>query len=225
MKENKDEEAIRIIIAKIKAAVPKHTFVFTDPFWMLITTVLSQRTKDETTDAAARALYERYRDIDGLAGADPDEVGSIIGKVGFWRVKSKKIVEIAGIIRDRYNHRVPDNLEDLMSLPGVGMKTAKVVLAEGFHRPSIAVDTHVFRISHRIGWSEAKTPEETTYDLERLIPKDMQVGFNPMMVEFGKAICRPVRPLCDKCPITAYCSYYEEKMKKGKKQDHSATGP
>jgi len=217
MRENRSEEAVRTIIGRIREAVPAHRFVFRDPFWMLITTVLSQRTKDETTDEAARSLYEKYRDIDGLADADPDEVGRIISKVGFWRVKSRKVVEIARIIRDRYNYRVPESIDDLVSLPGVGLKTAKVVLAEGFNRPAIAVDTHVFRISHRIGWSSARTPEETSEELERIIPVDLQVGFNPIMVEFGKAICRPVRPLCDRCPVSEYCRYYEEKVKDSEK--------
>ncbi|WP_297216584.1 endonuclease III [Thermoplasma sp.] len=214
MKDNRSPDAIREMVERIRRSVPAHRFVFTDPFWMLITTVLSQRTKDETTDAAARSLFERYRDVDSLANADPEDVGRIIGKVGFWRVKSKKIVEIARIIKDRYGGKVPESIDDLTSLPGVGLKTAKVVLAEGFHVPSIAVDTHVFRISHRIGWSSARTPEETSVDLENLIPKDLQIGFNPMMVEFGKAICRPMKPLCDRCPISEYCKFYSERSGK-----------
>ncbi|BAB59960.1 endonuclease III [Thermoplasma volcanium GSS1] len=213
---NWDEKSIRDVYERIKDQAPKHKFVFHDPFWMLITTVLSQRTKDETTDQAALALYERYRTIEGLASADVSDVGSIISKVGFWRVKAKKIIMIAQIIRDEYGSKVPASMDQLLSLPGVGVKTASVVLAEGLGIPMIAVDTHVFRISHRIGWSSSKTPEQTAQDLMQIIPKDLWIGFNPTLVEFGKAVCRPVSPKCSMCRINEFCEYYKKKNSKEK---------
>ncbi|MEM0139143.1 MAG: endonuclease III [Ferroplasma sp.] len=207
-----------IIYEKIKKVAPEHHFEFTDsPFWILITTILSQRTKDITTDAAARALYIKYKDSYGLQNADPADIKKIIKNVGFSNVKSLRIIEIARIINDRYNGTVPDNYNELISLPGTGSKTANIVLTQGFKIPAIAVDTHVFRVSNRIGLVRAKTPEATEEALKKIIPPALQVEFNPVFVEFGKSICRPVSPKCNICPISGCCDYYNNTVKKLKK--------
>ncbi|MEM3675749.1 MAG: endonuclease III, partial [Thermoplasmataceae archaeon] len=185
----------------IQKQSPPHHFEFTDPFWVLITTMLSHRTKDEVTDAAARALHNRYINMEGLAGAKYEDVLAIIDKVGFKRAKADRIIRAAGIIMEKFGGRVPEELDLLTTIPGVGRKTANVVLADSMGKPAIAVDTHVHRISNRIGLCSTRTPEETEEELRKIIPENMWVGFNPTMVEFGKHVCKPVGPRCDKCLI------------------------
>ncbi|WP_393971697.1 endonuclease III [Oxyplasma meridianum] len=192
----------------IKSMSPPHHFEFSDPFWVLVTTLLSHRTKDQVTDAAARSLYNRYGTAEKLASASYDDVLSLILKVGFCKVKATRVIQLAGIIVNRYGGRVPESREELMSIPGVGRKTANVVLSDSMNIPAIAVDTHVQRISKRIGWSKYDNPEKTEEVLMKIVPKDEWVGFNPVMVEFGKTICRPIGPKCSQCLINKYCDFY-----------------
>ncbi len=201
-----------LIYNKIKKAVPEHHFEFTDsPFWILITTVLSQRTKDVNTDAAARNLFNKYKDSYGLEHATAEDIKNIIKYVGFSNVKSKRIIEIARIINEKYKGNVPASHEELITIPGVGSKTANIVLTQGFKIPAIAVDTHVFRISNRIGFVNTKNPDETEEALKKIIPLNDQVEFNPVFVEFGKNICKPISPRCDICPVNSCCDYFQNK--------------
>jgi endonuclease-3 len=200
------------IYLKIKKVSPEHHFEFTDsPFWILITTILSQRTKDAVTDSAARALYNKYHDAQELEHADQADVKAIIKYVGFSNVKSYRIIEIAKIINQEYGGKVPDTHDELVKLPGTGSKTANIVLTQGYKIPAIAVDTHVHRVSNRIGIVKTKTPEETEDALKNIIPLEYQIEFNPVFVEFGKNICKPLSPKCGQCPISACCDYYSEK--------------
>lgn len=201
-------ENIRLIVENMAKQAPPHHFEFTDPFWVLITTILSHRTKDEVTDRAARELFQRYHDCRGLAGARYDDVLKIIDKVGFKREKARRVIEAAQVICSKYSGRVPDTIEDLTSMRGVGRKTANVVLSDALGIPAIAVDTHVQRISRRVGLSKSDDPYETEKALMRIVPKDLWLGLNPMMVEFGKKICRPVSPRCDTCSIREFCNYF-----------------
>ncbi len=197
------------IYQKIKSVSPEHHFEFTEsPFWILITTILSHRTKDIVTDAAARALYDKYHDSQGLENASPADVKAIIKYVGFSNVKSQRIIDIARIINHQYDGKVPDTHDELVKLPGTGSKTANIVLTQGFGIPAIAVDTHVFRICNRIGLIKAKDPDKAEAALKDIVPEKLQVEFNPVMVEFGKNICKPVSPKCDICPVSSYCDYY-----------------
>ncbi len=207
------------IYKKIKAVSPEHHFEFTDdPFWILITTILSQRTKDKTTDEAARSLYNKYGDCASLSKAKSPDVKNIIKNVGFSNVKSERIIEASKIIKDKYGGKVPDTHDELVKIPGVGSKTANIVLSQGFKIPAIAVDTHVFRVSNRIGLINARNPDEAEEALKKIIPPEYQIEFNPVFVEFGKNICKPIKPRCQICPINASCdyfkSYYFEKNKK-----------
>ena len=192
----------------IQSQSPPHHFEFHDPFWVLITTIMSHRTRDEVTDAAARNLFNKYGDSEHLSKADYQDVLKLIGNVGFMTVKAQRVIDAARIVEEKFGGNVPDSMEDLMTIPGVGRKTASVVLADSFGIPAIAVDTHVHRVSNRIGWANSKNPEDTEEQLKSLIPKEKWVGFNPMMVEFGKKICRPVGPKCNECLINAHCRYY-----------------
>ncbi|WP_337860052.1 endonuclease III [Ferroplasma sp.] len=211
------------IYSEIKKVAPAHHFEFTDsPFWILITTILSQRTKDAVTDKAARLLYETYHDSYGLENADPADIKKIIKFTGFSNVKSLRLIEIAKIINHEYGGKVPNTHEELIKLPGTGSKTANIVLTQGFNIPAIAVDTHVFRISNRIGLVKTKTPDETEEALKKVIPVNYQIEFNPVFVEFGKNICKPVSPKCNICPISDCCDFFlnnknKDAVKKTKK--------
>jgi endonuclease-3 len=199
------------IYQKIKSVSPEHHFEFTDsPFWILITTILSHRTKDIVTDTAARGLYNKYHDSQGLENATPADVKEIIKYVGFSNVKSRRIIDIARIINHEYGGKVPDTHDELVKLPGTGSKTANIVLTQGFGIPAIAVDTHVFRICNRIGLIKAKDPDQAEAALKNIVPEKLQVEFNPVMVEFGKNICKPVSPKCDICPVSSCCNYYSD---------------
>ena len=203
----KREDIIKMLNL-IQRQSPPHHFEFHDPFWVLITTIMSHRTRDEVTDAAARNLFNKYGDSEHLSKADYQDVLKLIGNVGFMTVKAQRVIDAARIVEEKFGGNVPDSMEDLMTIPGVGRKTASVVLADSFGIPAIAVDTHVHRVSNRIGWANSKNPEDTEEQLKSLIPKEKWVGFNPMMVEFGKKICRPVGPKCNECLINAHCRYY-----------------
>lgn len=202
------------VFSLISSQAPPHHFEFHDPFWVLITTILSHRTKDEVTDRAARNLFERFGDCYGLAHARYEDVLSAISRVGFSKVKASRVIGAAKIILEKYNGQVPASIDELTSIPGVGRKTANVVLADSFGLPAIAVDTHVLRISNRIGWAHSNDPEEVEKSLLKIVPEDRQVGFNPTMVEFGKKICRPVGPKCSECKISSFCDYYRQKQKR-----------
>jgi endonuclease-3 len=205
---------IRTIYSRIMEQSPDHHFEFSDPFWVLITTILSHRTKDEVTDAAARALYNVYGNAEGLASASGEDVLKIIRKVGFSSVKARRIINAARIVLNVYGGKVPFTIDELMSIDGVGRKTANVVLADGFKIPAIAVDTHVLRISNRLGISRSKDPAVVEYELTKLVPKDLWLGFNPRLVEFGKKICRPIGPRCQICNISEFCDYYARNLRK-----------
>ena len=209
---NSDE--ITRVIELMSTQSPPHHFEFHDPFWVLITTMLSHRTKDQVTDAASRKLFERYDGISGLASASVEDVVRIIDKVGFKNMKAPRIIEAAKIIRDKYGGKVPGSLDELTKIPGVGRKTANVVLSDSFGIPAIAVDTHVQRISRRMGISLSDDPEETEEAIMKIVPRDLWVGLNPMMVEFGKKICKPIGPLCRECSISRYCAYFHDQVEK-----------
>ncbi|MEM3739037.1 MAG: Mur ligase family protein, partial [Thermoplasmata archaeon] len=178
---------------------------YDDPFRVLIATILSQRTKDEVTYPRADALFSRYPDVSTLVRANPEEIAEIIKPVGFYNLKAKKIVEVARIIEEKYSGKVPEKIEELLKLPGVGRKTANCVLVFGFGKDALPVDTHVHRISNRMGVVSTKTPEETENALKRVIPKPLWKKINYLFVEHGKSVCRPVKPRCEHCQIAGFC--------------------
>ncbi len=180
------------------------------PFRVLISTILSQRTKDINTHKASEALFNRYGTPEELAGADIDVIKELIRPAGFYNVKARRIKEVAGIIHKDYNDEVPQDLDKLLDMPGVGRKTGNCVLVYGFAEPAVPVDTHVHRISNRLGIANTKNPEETEMVLQKRIPKKYWIEINRLMVEFGKNICQPRRPKCRICPLTDMCKYYKE---------------
>ncbi len=181
----------------------------TGPFSILIGTILSARTKDESTTKVVKVLFSRYKTASALAKARVGDVEKIIRPIGFYRVKSRRIVEVAKIIDSKYNGKVPDDLEKLVELPGVGRKTANCVLVYAFEKPAIPVDIHVHRISNRLGLVSTKDPEETELELMRRIPKKYWLEINDTFVMYGQNICKPVSPMCGPCRIKGACDYYK----------------
>lgn len=177
------------------------------PFQVLIGTVLSQRTRDEKTDAAARALFFRYPSPDALAAATLEEIEELIRPVNYYRTKAKRIHEICIILLARYDGRAPDTIAELMKLPGVGRKTASCVMVFGFRRPALPVDTHVHRIANRIGLVRTRFPEETERALCEVLPERHLMTCNELMVKHGQIICRPRGPRCEECPVADSCLY------------------
>ncbi len=172
---------------------------------------MSQRTRDENTEIACRKLFSRYSDPFTLAKASPDQLYELIRVSGMYKQKAERIVIVSRIIVEKYQGRVPSDLEELLKLPGVGRKTANIVLYHGFDKPALAVDTHVHRISNRIGFVTTKNPEETEIELSRLIPAELWGPLNGSMVEFGRKVCLPRVPLCNKCYFTKECNFFKQK--------------
>ena len=181
------------------------------PFRILIATILSARTKDENTTKAADKLFKLYGTPQKLAKAKVKDVEKVIKSVGFYHVKSKRIIEVANLILSKYNGKVPADIDKLVDMPGVGRKTANCVLVYGFEKPAIPVDTHVHRISNRLGLVDTKTPEETEMALREKIPKKYWLDINNTFVMYGQNICKPISPMCDVCKIRKTCNYFQTK--------------
>lgn len=182
------------------------------PFSILIGTILSARTRDENTAKVVRELFAVYGTPPELAAAEISDVERLIKPIGFYRVKAKRIVEVAKIITEVYGGVVPDDLERLTSLPGVGRKTANCVLVYAFEKPAIPVDIHVHRISNRLGLVNTKTPEDTEAALTARIPKEYWLRINDTFVMYGQNICKPISPMCGVCRIRQMCDHYSRNV-------------
>jgi len=209
----KEDERIRRIVEilreeKKKWNVPIVTLMSqtgSDPFKILVATVLSLRTKDEVTAKAAERLFQVADTPEKLLKLEEDEIAALIYPVGFYRRKAKNLKEIAKILIEKYGGKVPDDLEELLKLPGVGRKTANLVITLGYGKPGICVDTHVHRIMNRLGYVKTKTPEETEFALREKLPKEFWIEINDLLVSLGQHICHPTSPKCSQCPIEPYC--------------------
>ncbi len=176
-----------------------------DPFRILIACVLSLRTKDQTTAEASRRLFSLASDPSNMLRLSRRRIERAIYPVGFYRTKAKQIHEICRRLLTEYDGRVPDSLEELLTLKGVGRKTANLVVTVGFGKPGICVDTHVHRISNRWGYVKTKTPEDTEQALRRKLPRRYWITFNDLLVPFGQNLCQPVSPYCSRCKLVKYC--------------------
>ncbi|MQY77340.1 MAG: endonuclease III [Spirochaeta sp.] len=176
-----------------------------DPFRVLISTMISLRTKDEVTAVASERLLSRAPNPEALSCLRQEEIASLIYPAGFYRTKAKNIKESARLLLSRFDSRVPANLEDLLSLPGVGRKTANLVLNLGFNIDSICVDTHVHRIANRFGWIDTANPEKSEYALMEILPQKHWIAINELLVQFGQQHCTPLSPRCSTCPVHSYC--------------------
>jgi endonuclease-3 len=176
-----------------------------DPFQVLIGTILSQRTRDEATDAASARLFARYPDAERLAQATPRDLEPLIRGTGFYHTKARVLPKCARAVLEEFGGVVPNDLERLLTLPGVGPKTANCVIVFGYGLPGMPVDTHVHRIANRLGVVRTRTPEETEAALRRVVPARYWIPLNPVLVQHGQNICRPIGPKCLECPIVKLC--------------------
>ena len=182
------------------------------PFQLLIATLLSARTKDSTVIPIVKELFKEYPEPKDFIKLEQKELEKKIYKIGFFRAKAKNIKALSQILITKFNNKVPDTLEELTSLPGVGRKTANCILSYVFHQPAIAVDIHVHRISNRLGWVKTTKPEETEQVLQKIIPKNQWTEVNRLFVSHGQTICSPINPKCHLCPIVKYCEYGKTRM-------------
>ncbi|MCK4781288.1 MAG: endonuclease III [Candidatus Lokiarchaeota archaeon] len=176
-----------------------------DPFKILISTILSARTRDANTRIATEKLFAKFSTPKTIAEANLDEIELLIRSSGFYKVKAARIKDVSRILVERYNSNVPDNYEELISLPGVGSKTANCVLVYAYKVPAIPVDVHVHRISNRLGWVKTKTPPKTEVALKNTIPKELWLKLNRLIVRFGQQICISIKPKCESCSINNIC--------------------
>lgn len=175
------------------------------PFLVLVSTLLSLRTKDETTDMAMEKLVGKVKTPEDLLGLPIGELEKIIYPVGFYRNKARTLHNVSRIIIDKYGGKVPDKIDELLTIKGVGRKTANLVVTEAYGKPGICVDTHVHRISNRLGALDTKNPHQTEEVLRKILPKKYWILYNTLLVAFGRKTCQPVSPRCSQCPITDLC--------------------
>lgn len=176
-----------------------------DPFLILISCLLSLRTKDKTTREAGDRLFALAHTPASLLKLPLKKIEQAIYPVGFYRTKANSIHQICRRLIDEYGGRVPDSIDELVTLPGVGRKTANLVVTVGFQKPGICVDVHVHRISNRWGYIKTKTPEESEKALRRKLPKEYWITYNDLLVPYGQNLCLPVSPLCSTCKLTQLC--------------------
>jgi endonuclease-3 len=176
-----------------------------DPFVILISTLLSLRTKDEVTEVATYRLFELASSPEEMLKVPVDKIAKTIYPVGFYRVKASNIHHTCRELIERFGSKVPDNIDDLLTIKGVGRKTANLVVSLAYGKDAICVDTHVHRISNRLGYVKTKSPDETEFALRKKLPRRHWIIYNTVMVAFGRKTCKPVSPLCSQCPVNRYC--------------------
>jgi endonuclease-3 len=209
MDENKISDVIKIL--KKELAVGTMPIVShlaenqRDPFMILISTLLSLRTKDEVTEVATERLFALATTPAEMLKVPQTKIAKVIYPVGFYHVKARTIHSVCRDLINRFNSQVPDDLNELLSINGVGRKTANLVVTLAYGKEGICVDTHVHRISNRLGYVKTKTPDETEFALRAKLPHKHWIIYNTIMVAFGRKTCKPVSPLCSKCPVFKYC--------------------
>lgn len=176
-----------------------------DPFKVLISTIISLRTKDDVTRAASKRLYKLAETPEEMLKLDPAVLQEAIYPAGFYKNKVKTILNTCSLLMEKYGGNVPDDLDELLSFKGVGRKTANLVLTMGYGKPGICVDTHVHRISNRLGYVFTRNPNETEFALREKLPQKYWIDYNDLLVTFGQNMCKPISPLCSQCPIHNYC--------------------
>jgi endonuclease-3 len=183
---------------------------FADPFQLLVVTVLSAQTTDRRVNAVSPTLFGLYPDARAMAGADREKLEQVIGPTGFFRVKADTLLKLSQALVERYDGQVPPRLEDLVTLPGVGRKTANVVLGNGFGIPGITVDTHVGRLARRLGWTTQTDPVKVEHEIGALFPKRDWTAVSHHLIWHGRRICHARTPACGVCPVARWCPSYGE---------------
>jgi len=181
----------------------------TDPFRVLVAAILSTRTRDEQTAKVVKRLFERVKSVEDLRRISEDELAELIRGVGFYRNKAKMLKALA---EELDGENIPSTMEELLELPGVGRKVANIVLSEAFGVNTIAVDTHVHRISNRLGLVSTRTPEETERELKKVVPERLWRRINRAFVGYGQTVCRPASPRCSECRVAQFCNYFKNSV-------------
>lgn len=176
------------------------------PYLVLISCIMSLRTKDETTLPASERLFALATTPQEMMRLSAARIREAIYPVGFYKTKAQTILGISRDLIERFGGQVPDKIDELLTLKGVGRKTANLVVIEGFHKPGICVDTHVHRISNRLGYVQTKTPDETEWALREKLPRRHWLRYNELLVIWGQNVCRPISPLCSQCPVMEMCA-------------------
>lgn len=209
MKDRDIHSAIRILRREVpKWDTPIVTLMaetYESPFRVLISCILSLRTQDATTAKASHRLFAIADSPQSTLTLSANEIEKLIYPVGFYKTKAKNILDICRTLIEQYDGKVPDEIDELLKLKGVGRKTANLVVTLGYKKPGICVDTHVHRISNRWGYIKTKTPEKTEVALRRKLPKEYWIEYNNLLVNFGQHLCRPISPMCSACPVKTYC--------------------
>ena len=209
MKDQEIHAAIRILRREVRRwkepVVGVVAKTSRDPFQILLSTILSLRTRDETTASASTRLFRLAKTPRSMLALSRRQIERAIYPVGFYRTKARHIHEVCRVLLDQYGSRVPEDLNELLSLKGVGRKTANLVLTLGFRKPGICVDTHVHRISNRWGYIRTRTPAESEQALRRKLPERYWMIYNDLLVPFGQNVCQPLSPLCSQCALARYC--------------------
>jgi endonuclease III len=204
------EEVYKILAKEFKAhrtpVVDLIEIQTNDPFKVLITTILSARTKDGTTSAAAARLFARVTNIKELEDISEDELRELIFPVGFYNAKARHLKELPAALKKQFNGQIPQDVDELTKLPGVGRKTANLVVAVAFKKPAVCVDVHVHRIFNRLGYLKTANPLKTEMALRKTLPQKFWTTFNSYFVSFGQHRCFPRNPKCTDCPIAQYCA-------------------
>ena len=204
-----DKSTINNILDVLKKTYPdaKCALKFNSPYELLVFTILSAQCTDVRVNQVTNELFKEYNSPDKMVTLTEEELSEKIRSCGFYKNKSKNILNTSKYILKDYNGKVPSTMEELLKLPGVGRKTADVVLSNAFGIPAIAVDTHVFRVSNRLGIAKGKTPEQVEKELMKNIPKDMWSASHHYLIWHGRLICKSRKPKCEECPLSPYCEY------------------
>jgi len=181
-----------------------------DPFQVLVATVISQRTREEQTTAVSARVFACYPDAAALAVADAPTLLDLLDGSEYCEEKAPRLIALAKILVEKYGSKVPDSIDALLSLPGVGRKTANCVLIYAFEKAALCVDTHMHRITNRLGWVTTKTPDRTEKALEKIMPQDLWAGSNRLFLQHGRALCLPTIPICSRCPVRERCAYGQD---------------
>lgn len=200
----------------LKAAYPdaRCGLDYDSPFQLLISTMLSAQATDKSVNKVTEDLYKQYPDLDSFLKLSQEEIEEKIRQIGLYKNKAKNIYKMLRVLRDKFKGQVPKSLEDLMSLPGVGRKTASVVLVEAFNIPAFPVDTHVFRVTRRIGLAGGNTADKVSDEIMKRLPKYKWHLMHHLLITHGRSICTAQSPKCGSCTINKICSYYKKTMKK-----------
>lgn len=189
---------------------------YTEPYQLLIAVVLSAQCTDKRVNIVTQTLFDKYKTLKDFADADIDELAEAVKPCGFYKTKSRNIKALAQKIIEEHGGKIPDTMEELTALPGVGRKTANLILGDVYGKPALVIDTHAIRLTGRIGLTKETDPKKIEFDLKKFVPDDYSIHFCHQLVWHGRAICTARSPKCEICPIAMLCKYYEKTyVKKG----------